>query len=129
MKKLLAIALSTFLLAGCGNGKPLDPPKTYPNIEAVWFHENDNYSFTILENGKFKNIGVNSFYPFGGGRSAVFPDLKPGEPMWARVSQAKCNGDIEINIEIHVHSIKDLQPAGWNHGKFGSGTTSKIEQK
>ena len=32
-----------------------------------------------------------------------------------------------LDVNIHIHSLEDLNGAGWNHGKFGKGNTVPIE--
>jgi len=124
---ILALSIAITFLSGCSE---TESAKIYGDIQAVWFHEGNNYSFTIIQDGKLVNIGPRSFE---NAKSEVIADVKEGEPLWAKVTHNALFGDDNNKhrgtlYEIHVHSIKDINGAGWDHGKFGSGSTSVVEK-
>lgn len=56
-------------------------------------------------------------------------DVPDGEFMWAT---AMLSGRTDMHpsvhlLEIHIHSPNDIDGAGWNHGKFGSGSTQVVK--
>ena len=57
----------------------------------------------------------------------IKPDRQEGEQMWYQTHYVYggCKGT-KGHVIIHVRSIADINGAGWNHGKFGSGTTTRI---
>jgi len=62
----------------------------------------------------------------------VIADVPNGQPMWVKINWAKAPwGKIirTTGTEIHIHSGKDINGAGWNHDKFGSGQTSTIDDQ
>lgn len=57
----------------------------------------------------------------------VKTDVAPSEPMWIRWEAVKENNFIKYHyVEIHIHSITDINGADWNHGKHGHGKTQVI---
>lgn len=125
MKYILAILLSLFLVS-CGEGD-FDSRIKYTKLESIWFHENDRYSITVLENGILNNIAVSMHHPGDG--SFVYVD--GSDPAWAEVTYSKAGGGSDgvyaSRIEIHVKDASTITGGGWNHGKFGSGSTRKID--
>lgn len=128
MKNLFAfLVCSTFVLimVGCdGCEKKLLGTTKYPKVERVFMHQTNDYSFMILKEGKLESIHHYCVDKFD-----IFPDVEPGAPMWAEVDDWSCagGGNTHRIIRIHVHSAKDVEGAGWNHGKRGSGQTNAVE--
>ncbi len=55
----------------------------------------------------------------------ILADAKSGEGMWIETFSAGI--DCKFQAEIHVHSAEDINGAGWDHGKHGSGMTTVVE--
>jgi hypothetical protein len=123
MKYFLAIILA-FSLVSCDDGD-FDSRIKYSKLESVWFHESERYSITVLENGILNNIAVPSHRRNDG--TVVYVD--GSDPAWAEVTYSKEGGGsvYASRIEIHVKDASTITGGGWNHGKFGSGSTQKID--
>ena len=65
-------------------------------------------------------------YDLNGTLSLLFSDVSPTNHMWAQIIYAK-NG--LKNLAIHIHSPKDINGAGWDHGKLGRGQTQVLEEE
>lgn len=57
-------------------------------------------------------------------------DVPTNEKMWVEI-RAKCGSSFSADcferMTIHIHTPKEVEGGGWNHGKFGSGNTSVIK--
>jgi len=71
---------------------------------------------------------------FCGDKIYITKDVPIEQSMW--VSYEILHGSFSqpdpclMKLEIHIHSVKsvkDIDGAGWNHGKFGNGETSVVE--
>ena len=109
---LLGLCL-IFLSVGCREHSE----KIVGNIQAIFYHEKGSY--TLVTNGERSQLVMTTFY---GAKVTIFRDIPQNRDPWALVQ--KDGG--EERVEIHIRSIDDINGAGWNHGKFGSGTTVKI---
>lgn len=57
----------------------------------------------------------------------VFLDVPKGQKPWIRFHGVnKATEPNEITIEFHLPSAESIEGGGWNHGKFGRGTTQVI---
>lgn len=102
------------------------PPKELPPIEAVvavYFHEANTYSVTIR--GEAHELVTRQL------KSAqavhIYDDVPETQSMFVTQTAVDhfLDGDYYI-YGIHVHSIKDINSANWDHGKQGSGNTTRI---
>ncbi|HRH21822.1 MAG TPA: hypothetical protein PLJ58_01335 [bacterium] len=104
------------------------------SVEVVYYHEPGHYSFALAQ--KEDSTLVINDYSFDSrnmGGVKIFTDALPNNKAFIKRSVGY-NKDIFVFknyynrlTEIHIHSAKDLKPADWNHGKFGSGQTRVIE--
>jgi hypothetical protein len=116
--------LCCLALASCG-GAGISS-KRIDNIVKVMMHEPGSYSLISQENEKpeltpfvFESYDIH-----------LLADVPEGKPMYAELSEQ--NGEREKywkTATIHIHSHRDINGAGWNHGKFGKGTTTEVENK
>ena len=55
--------------------------------------------------------------------------MKGMDDMWATYdTRVQVGGSLVFrNLVIHIHSPLDINPAGWNHGKFGAGQSESLE--
>ena len=126
--KILRLVIFGFLLAlavGCNNeiteGKIV-------NVERIYWHEGCKYSFTVPTEGSlgFHNESVPGLCTSDD--VSIIPDVPVGEKMWVYYVNTFSLGDRFLNkMEIHVHTLADINGGGWNHGKFGHGQTTVIE--
>ena len=93
-----------------------NPPVQYTNLDAIYMHEPTRYSFiyTIDSESKIKTIS--------GKKVTFFTDVPTNKKPWIQQSQW------DYSMAIHLHSIDELNTAGWDHGKLGSGQTIRIDK-
>lgn len=127
--------------------KNKEPPKTITvsGITRVFMHEPGRYSFLVEHNqhgkvGHLHTLTTCSEYA----NIQILKDLpNPEDPIWIEIlcgcspvyrtcKQIPPNFSFwEISqfgkLTIHLHSTKQVNGSGWNHGKFGSGTTVVVE--
>jgi len=122
MKKIyiIIVALLCMFLFSCGT---VNTYKEKRECVAVWFHENNRYSVSVLNNKVLTNITFQHGVPV-----EVIFNLKEGEPLWYETNYTwnSFYGTTKGYIKIYVRNINDINGAGWNHGKFGSGRTTRI---
>lgn len=123
--RIMALLLLSSLLQGCSDKRT---PFKYDNIKAVYYHEGNLYSFARM-NPTSTNSEV-EMLRFGGWmtRVRIFTDVAPSNSMWIEGDMVKeGGGGIHYEYDIHIHSVDDVNTGGWNHGKFGRGTTTRIQ--
>lgn len=129
-KFILVLALITlfFAIFACSK-EPQKKLERIDNIERVFMHEPSKYTFWIRNDAsgeiKIKTVDVGS-----GGNVKIFDDVPAGQKMWITilmVDEPYDGMDFIPTLEIHLHDLKDVQGAGWDHGKLGNGTTEVIE--
>ena len=95
------------------------------DIVAVWKHRANEYSVTVQEGLKFVDI------PFSGTKlnQELIADVPSHKKMWyeAHYRFNSWTGGGYEDVKIHIHSINEVNGAGWNHGKFGSGMTERVD--
>lgn len=133
VKKSSGAAFSVILallIAGCSFGQMTD--ERIDDVARVFWHEGHRYSI-LVETGDntYRTVSL-PHYPcaWGTGAVSVVSDVPTNEKMWVelRVERgSNFSADCFEKIAIHVHSPKEVEGGGWNHGKFGTGTTSVIE--
>lgn len=124
------MCVSILILAGCAGPRPPARDRTIQNVVRVLMHERGRY--TIFSEPKTGNepLVEENFYILS--RVPIFKDVPPGGAMWAKV-HTEYSYDLfdyvpqDTKLEIHVHGPEDINGAGWNHGKFGRGTTTVIQ--
>jgi hypothetical protein len=57
----------------------------------------------------------------------LFCDVEKGDRMWAEEWKNGHWIDAKLDAAIHIHSLDELNGAGWTNGKFGNGNTVPIE--
>ncbi len=115
-----------FLLfvSGC-SGSQTPPEKTgeekIVNVLRIFMHTPNTYSVMMPgpQDSEIKLVTL----PYAPAR--FFVDVPVDEHMWVLVGK-KSYGFPSV-IEFHIHSQKDIEGAGWNHGKGGSGQTIIVE--
>jgi len=114
MNKLLLLPI-VLLLASCSDITSFNFKK---DIVSVYYHEHGKYSVGIFDTGllKIKHL------PYGA-HVDIWMDVSPEDEMW----YDSWDSDKTGGCSIHIHDIDDIGTAGWNHGKFGSGTTVRID--
>lgn len=94
-------------------------------FDRLFFHERDFYSVLIVKEDK--TVEHKFFYTNQYNKITLICDVEKGDRMW--FEEFKNGNWVErtLDVIIHIHSVDDLNGAGWNHGKFGNGMTVPIE--
>lgn len=114
------------LLSACD---ALDVHKTSGGeIDAIYWHEGRRYT-AMTENAGL--IEQHKIPPWGGygGSVTLYKDVASDAKLWYKCEWDwnGLNGSSNEVCEIHIHSLDDLGTADWDHGKFGSGSTTRID--
>ncbi len=116
----------TILIVGC----EVTEHTSGGEVEAIYWHEGERYT-AVTENADV--LEHHRIPPFAAGPGAVtlYKDAVPGEKSWYKCEWTRNNwtgADPDLSYcDIHIHSIDELGTGNWNHGKFGSGSTTRID--
>lgn len=100
--------------------------------EALWFHEHNHYSVSITAGNTIFNKIIRGGAGFDKPDVRIIKDVSMGNPIryeiryWYNEFYGWTKKE-DGYIRIHIRSIDDINGAGWNHGKFGKGTTSRVQ--
>lgn len=125
MKKLNYILLGALLmLTSCD--KPYDTHVEYTNVVAVYYHEGNSYSIATKTDHTISMTYLAADYD---SQIDIFDDVLNTNSMYVVGNEHFNNGGVMDNStwQIHIHSIDDINGAGWNHGKSGHGMTLRIQ--
>lgn len=100
------------------------------NVVRIFYHENFRFTYFVkCEDKEIKPVSLTCFYD-DEPRFVIYEDAPIGQPMWVLAKGSgnpKGRGMIK-NLEIHIHSIKEINGGSWNGGKLGgSGITAVLE--
>ena len=102
--------------------------ENYGDVVRVFWHENTRYSIQIKQNGS-KDISVVTFENVDVVKLTA--DVPENEIMYVRAVGKRNLFGLGFKqydlLEIHIHSEKNIEGGGWNHGKQGSGTTNVVQ--
>ena len=125
---LLAIGiLTTCVLSSCNQQQqPVKHQVRLDNVVRVLMHQPGEYSIIT------KGIGADSAdLPMQYIRShhtSLRQDVASKKSMWVEYFPPAGEPSYAMDsLVIHLHSAEEINGAGWNHGKFGSGQTVVIE--
>ena len=131
MKKLLLVFL---VVSACSASPPAELTKV-SGISRILMHEPGHYTFLVEHSsGKVGQLEIHT----GNVAVTMLRDLELDEPTRIEIL---CRGrsckplpkDFSTwrmypsTLTIHLSSTKDVDGAGWNHGKFGRGQTVVIQ--
>ena len=130
--EVLGSLIVVTLLIGCNcsnSAYTKMPDEKIENVVRIFMHEPSRYSIMIQDpnSSELKTMQFN-LYNFC--RAKIVADVPKNEKMWIFLKSKKHNVNKDTyytSFELHVRSAEDINGAGWNHGKFGSGTTTVIE--
>jgi hypothetical protein len=118
---LLAILL--LVISGCGQTTTKEV--VYKDIDRVFMHSWNTVSFfKENEDGSIQHKFLRS-QDFGSIK--YFSDVPKDEKMWAKETTVEHSMSTDTDVEIHLHSVDEVDGGEWNHGKQGSGTVSVVE--
>lgn len=100
------------------------------DVVRIFMHERGHYTFFCREKGQ-SAIRIYTFMCNVDKESGekIVEDVPPDRACWVETS----NPDPEIGerfrrkLVIHLHSVREVNGAGWDHGKFGYGQTTVLE--
>ncbi len=122
----LALFIVPLILCGC-SGETTTTTTTIRPITRVFLHTRTHVSFMVPEEDskEIKNVHVYCGYH---GKVTFVADVEAGDTMWAKKTIVRDRDGVKTtSIEIHIHSEKSVEGAGWNRGKHGSGRTIVVE--
>ena len=92
---------------------------------AIYWHEGNRFSVVVKDGNEMKFTRI----PTHNLRPKILIDVSSGELGWyaCEWDHSGFNGSSNEKCEIHIESEDSLIAAGWNHGKFGSGMTHRID--
>lgn len=127
MKKL-AGSIAAFILLGSLMGcvdrqTPVD--EKIDNVVRIFMHSPRQFS-VLVESGS--NELTLRTLPYLWGEVKIFTDVPRGQKNWVILNgyHSTMNGN-HLSLELHIHSPKDVEGGGWDHGKSGKGMTQVIE--
>jgi len=112
------LIISLLFTVGCAQHKT---GERTVEVQRVFMHNPGVYSGMYVDSEK--NVRVIGGY----GATTLIIDIPEDRPMWVKETKFSDGIDSYWKYEFHVHSIKEVDGGGWNHGKFGSGQTSVVK--
>ena len=92
------------------------------DIVALWKHRVNEYSVTTQNGNKLTDK-----YLYYEKDIDIIMDVPIGSNMWYSGTYKECyNTRTYDKLEVHIHSINDINGAGWSAGKSGSGRTERV---
>jgi len=123
MKRFLLAMAVGLTLSGCS--PKITEVAAEEFVEAVYFHEVNSYSVGVQYGDEYKIVKLPYYIPV-----ILKTDVPEGHKSWYECDylMSTWSGHVRDSggCTIHMHSANDLLTGGWNHGKFGSGQTTKI---
>ena len=120
MKLVIAVLVLLFSSACCVKTEEFVQQKT--EVEGVFWHEGCRYSVSILDGNQVRFVEMPKYVTV-----TVICDVNKGEKQWYEYSYEQGWGNPNGMVYIHIHEEKDIRTGGWNHGKHGSGQTTRIK--
>lgn len=132
------IAFIALAILGCGDQR--QPELRIDNVVRVFMHEPHRYTL-FAQRPETKELAVYEFsirkgfeYRRANGEILkrcdirLLADVPNGEPMWATSERwGSSPPGADCVLTIHLHDPTEIDGGGWDHGKFGHGTTHAIE--
>lgn len=123
---LLFVGISILMLAGCS----YEDKTSGSEIEALYWHEGERYTAVTINADVVSRHHIPPYYDVY--RSVtLYTDVEPDEKSWYECGwtwNPWSGTDTDTAYcDIHIHDLDELGTADWNHGKFGSGSTTRID--
>lgn len=124
-------ALLVLALFGCDTDGDHMTVERIERVERVLMHDTDEFTLMYRPGASWK-LTMRKFE----GHVTIVDDVPVSQPMWAEAVRTRhvraCDTDLsELALTIHVHSVEDVNGAGWRRqvGKnaFEEGTVEVIE--
>lgn len=99
------------------------------NVVRVFMHTPHSYTFLIKDEKTLElKLCTPRYVPPD--NCTIFADVPRDKKMWVgmyRFTKGGFWGGAYDTMEIHVHSEKDINGAGWDDGEGGRGTTTVVK--
>lgn len=121
MKYFLLVLL--LLCVGCT--EPVTT-KRIDHIERILMHNSGSY--TVFSKDPNTSKLREDFVKYC--KVDLIADLDKDKECYGTITYQPRNEWAETNYisaEFHIHSAKEINGAGWDHGKFGKGQTAEVE--
>ena len=115
MLKYLSLLMAVSC-TGCADWTDYSTGKT--EIQAFYYHEQGRYTAAIVEHGKVEIVRV----------PAAIITLDAESDAWYECDYKRdsFHGKTVGACYVHLMSVDDINTAGWSRGKFGRGSTTRI---
>ena len=114
-------------------------PTVIRNVQRIFMHEKGRYT-ALVKNSNTNKIGRLAIVIYNDLNLMMFEDVPENEQIWIEYycgyPDYNCK-EIPANFSfwkiypekviMHLHSAKEINGAGWNHGKYGRGQSVVIE--
>ena len=91
----------------------------------IFMHEPGRYSF-MIQLSDSDVVTMRTFRLFNCETRFIL-DVPQDEKMWAYIQEKGKGPEYRTFVDLHIHSVRDMEGAGWDHGKFGRGQTHIIQ--
>jgi hypothetical protein len=120
--KLFTLILLSVVLYGCGETEHYAEGE----IDALYWHERNRYTvISIDEDGIARQYRIPRFTV---GEVNLHTNLDSTTKPWYKCEWVHNSWTgTEGACDIYIHNLDELGTADWNHGKFGSGSTTRID--
>jgi hypothetical protein len=138
-EKLFLATIAAILLTSCGD-KTIKSIIRIENVERVLENERGHYVLYARHDSHYMLdryeicVKPSTDYSACYVPAKMVTDVAKNEPMWAEVGLfyesdrvTPENWTNAGNLIIHLHTAKEINGGGWDHGKFGNGQTTVVE--
>ena len=138
---VLLICFLTISLISCSTKNEEAEPIRVSGITRILMHEPGYFTF-LVEHNNSKKVGQLRVVTYKD-NTTILEDLQENQSISIEYSCGSFPGEFyqckpiplnfsnwsvrAIKLIIHLHSVKEVGGAGWNHGKFGSGNTTVVQ--
>ena len=124
---LLFVCISIIVLAGCS----YEDHTSGGEIEALYWHEGERYTAVTVNADVVSRQRIPPWGHAMDKNIRLYTDAEPSEKAWYKCEWTRNDwfgADLDTAFcGIHIHNLDELGTADWNHGKFGSGSTTRID--
>ena len=118
--------IALVILTGCS----YTTNSAYHEVDAIYWHEGQRYTAKVVEeDGSITSYRIPSWGIPHPNSVKVYTDVGEGLKPWYNCvwKYNEFSGASDAKCEIHLHGLDELGTGGWSHGKFGSGSTTRIQ--
>jgi hypothetical protein len=125
MKRTLIVGiLSLITLCSCG---PTLETEIKREVDSIYMHGIGQYTFMYTDENSNEITHCGIGWTASEYKCKVIADVPEGEKCWYLAKYYRRMDPECYYIEIHIHSVDDINTSDWNNGKSGRGTIKRIE--